>query len=193
MNRHMAARVIAVLLLTSTAIAISSSGAAAQDTTLVSGSHIRIQSADEAQIREGTFRAFTADSIRFSPGLDTATESIALSRVRRVEVIRYSSGAGSVFKGAAIGSGVGLGATLALAAGCKYIQHDECSIGYVLISPILVGTGLLVGALIGADKRSEHWSRVYPSERRASLLIGPMPHGEFALGLSVPFGSAPER
>jgi hypothetical protein len=193
MNRRMVARVIAVLLLTSTAIAISSSGAAAQDTTLVSGSHIRIQSADEAQSREGTFRAFTADSIRFSPGLDTAMETIALSRVRRIEVIRYSSGAGSVFKGAAIGSAVGLGATFALAEGCKVIQHDECSIGYVLISPILIGTGLLVGALIGADARPEHWSRVYPSERRASLLIGPMPHGEFALGLSVPFGSAPER
>jgi hypothetical protein len=175
------------------AIALWSNGIEAQDTTLVSGSHIRIQSADEAQIREGTFRAFTADSIRFSPGLDTATETIALSRLGRIDVIRYSSGAGSVFKGAAIGSGVGLGATLALAAGCKVIEHDDCSIGFVLLSPIIIGTGFLVGALIGADARSEHWSRVYPSERRASLLIGPMPHGGIALGLSVPFGSAPGR
>jgi hypothetical protein len=185
--------VICAVIIASAVIGLSSTGIAAQDSTLVEGSHIRIHSADQAQIREGTFRAFTADSIRFSPGLDTATETMALSRVGKIEVIRYSSGAGSVFKGAAIGSGVGLGAILALAEGCKLTNHGECSIGFVLISPIIIGTGFLVGALIGAEEHTEHWSRVYPSERRTSLFIGPMPNGRFALGLNVPFGGPPGR
>jgi hypothetical protein len=183
-------RVIRATIFTSAAIALWSNEIAAQDSTLVEGSHIRIQSADETRSHEGTFRAFTADSIRFSPGLDTATETLPLSRVGRIEVLRYRSGAGSVLKDAAIGSGVGLGATLAFAGGCALTKHD-CSLGALFISPLMIGTGFLVGALIGADARSEHWSRVYPSARRASLLIGPMSHGGFALGLSVPFGSAP--
>jgi hypothetical protein len=183
-------QVIRLTTFTLAAIALWSSEIAAQDTTLAAGSHIRIQSADEARIREGTFRAFTTDSVRFSPGLDTATETMPLSRVGKIEVVRYRSGAGSVLKGAAIGAGAGLGATFAFAGGCRLIKQD-CDLGLVVFSPVLIGTGFLVGALIGADERSEHWTRVYPSERRASLLIGPMPHGGFALGLSVPFGSAP--
>jgi hypothetical protein len=186
--------VVWAVIIASAAIALSSNGAAAQGSTLAAGSHIRIQSTDDAQTREGTFRAFTADSIRYSPGLDTATETLPLSRVGRIEVLRSRSGAGSVFKGAAIGSGVGLAATLALAEGCKVIKHDDdCGIGFVLLSPIIIGTGLLVGALIGADESTEHWSRVFPSRRNTSLLIGPMLHGRFAVGLSVPFGSAPGR
>jgi hypothetical protein len=181
---------VRLTIFTLAAIALWSSEIAAQDSTLTAGSHIRIQRVDEAQIREGTFRAFTTDSIRFSPGLDTATETMPLSRVGKLEVVRYQSGVGSVLKGAAIGSGVGLGATLAAAGGCRLVKRD-CDLGLILVSPIVIGAGFLVGALIGADERSEHWSRVYPSDRRASLLIGPMPHGGFALGLSVPFGSAP--
>jgi hypothetical protein len=183
-------QLLRVTIFTAAAIAFWSNEIAAQDSTIAAGSHIRIQRADEAEIREGTFRAFAADSIRFSPGLDTATETMPLSRVGKIEVVRYRSGAGSVLRGAAIGSGVGLGATLAAAGGCRLVKHD-CDLGLVLLSPIVIGTGFLVGALIGADERSEHWSRVYPSDRRASLLIGPMLHGGFALGLSVPFGSAP--
>jgi hypothetical protein len=183
--------VICAVISASVLIALSSSAIAAQDTTLVNGSHIRVQSVDDSTIREGTFRASTADSLRFSPGLDTSTETIALSRVSKIEVMRYRTGAGSVLKGAAIGTGVGLGATLALAGGCGLIKQNDCSLRFVLISPVIIGAGFLVGALIGADERGEHWSRVYSLERRASLLIGPMPHGEFALGLSVPFGSAP--
>jgi hypothetical protein len=66
-------------------------------------------------------------------------------------------------------------------------------VAVILITPVLVGGGFLVGALIGSQNRSQHWDQVYPPERSASLLIGPMSRGGFAIGLSVPFGEAALR
>jgi hypothetical protein len=165
--------------------------AAAQDSALTPGSRIRIQSADDKQIHEGTFRALTPDSLVYSPGLATSIESLPLSSVGKIEVSRYNLKARSVLTDAAIGTGIGLGGTLAVGGACA-VFHSDCFV-LIFAAPALIGGGFLAGALIGSQNRGQHWDQVYPSEQSANLLIGPMPHGRFALGLSVPFGSAPAR
>ena len=112
--------------------------------------------------------------------------------IGRIEVRRYNIRARSVLRDAAIGSAVGLGGTLAVAGGCLAF-HKDCGLGLILVTPALVGGGFLVGALIGSEDRSQHWDQVYPPERSASLLVGPMPRGGFGIGLSVPFGEAASR
>jgi hypothetical protein len=174
------------------AMALGSPGAAAQDSALAPGALIRIQGADEKQFHEGTFRALTPDSLIYSPGLATSTQSMPLSMIGRIEVRRYNIRARSVLRDAAIGSAVGLGGTLAVAGGCLAF-HKDCGLGLILVTPALVGGGFLVGALIGSEDRSQHWDQVYPPERSASLLVGPMPRGGFGIGLSVPFGEAASR
>jgi hypothetical protein len=174
------------------AIVLASPGAAAQDNALTPGALIRIQGADEKQFHEGTFRALTPDSLIYSPGLATTTRSMPLSLIGRIEVSRYDLRARSVLRDAAIGSAVGLGGTLAMAGGC-WVFHSDCGLGLILVTPALIGGGFLVGALIGSQDRSQHWDQVYPPERSTSLLIGPMPRGGFAIGLSVPFGEAGSR
>jgi hypothetical protein len=173
-------------------IALASPSAAAQDSALAPGALIRIQGADEKHFHEGTFRALTPDSLIYSPGLATSTQAMPLSMIGRIEVSRYDLRARSVFRDAAIGSAVGLGGTLAIAGGCLAF-HSDCGWGLILSTPLLVGGGFLVGALIGSQDRTQHWDQVYPSERSASLLVGPMPHGRFGIGLSVPFGEAGSR
>jgi hypothetical protein len=179
-------------LIAAIAIMLAVNSARAQDSVLTPGSQIRIQSSDEKQVHEGTFRALTADSLLYSPGLATSIQSIPLASVGKIEVSRYNLRARSVLTDAAIGSAVGLGGTLAVAGGCA-VFHGDCGVAVILITPVLIGGGFLVGALIGSQNRSQHWDQVYPPERSASLLIGPMPHGGFAIGLSVPFGEAGSR
>jgi hypothetical protein len=173
------------------AITSWSSTAAAQDSALTAGSRIRIQSADDKQLHEGTFRAMTPDSLVYSPGLATSIESIPLASVGKIEVSRYNHKARSVLTDAAIGTAIGLGGTLAIGGGCA-VFHSDC-FELIFAAPALIGGGFLAGALIGAQDRGQHWDQVYPPERSASLLIGPMPHGGIAIGLSVAFGSAPTR
>lgn len=171
------------------------SPAAAQDSALAPGALIRIQGADEKQFHEGTFRALTPDSLIYSPGLATSTESVPLARVGKIEVRRYDLRARSILRDAAIGSAVGLGGTLAIAGGCL-VFHSECGgngLAFIVITPVLVGGGFLIGALVGSQDRSQYWDQVYPQEQSASLLIGPMPGGRLAIGLSVPFGDAGSR
>ena len=165
--------------------------AAAQDEALVYGTRIRIETLDEKRPHEGTFRQLTADSIIFSPGLDTLTQAIPLGRVRRIDVSRPNGGR-SVLKGAAIGAGVGLGALIA-AGGVCHASNADCALGLVLIGPAVVTVGALAGGLIGSQDDGEHWSRVYRQERRASLLIGPSSHHGLIVGGNIPFGSAPSN
>jgi hypothetical protein len=190
-NAHSRGVGLAVLF-TSSMLALALSSAAAQDSALVNGSRIRIESTNERQVLEGTFRSLTPDSLIFSPGLDTSTQTLPLSSVGKIEVSRYHTRVRSVLASAAIGSAVGLGATLAVAGGCQ-VFHRDCGLGLVFASPFVVGGGFLIGALIGSENRSQHWRQVYPPERSASLSIGPTPHGGLAIGLRVPFGSAPTR
>ena len=166
-------------------------GAPAQDSALVAGSRIRIQGADDKQVQEGTFRALTPDSLIYSPGLSTSAQTISLARIGKIEVSRYDLRARSVLADAAIGSGVGLGGSLAIVGGCA-LFHGDC-LGPILAAPVLIGGGFVIGALIGTQHRSQHWDQVYPQERSASLLICPMPHGGWAIGVSVPFGEAESR
>jgi hypothetical protein len=174
------------------AIALASPDAAAQESVLAPGALIRIQGADEKQFHEGTFRALTPDSPIYSPGLATSTRSMPRSMIGKIEVRRYNLRARSVLRGAAIGSAVGLGGTLAITGGCLAF-HSDCGLGLVVVTPLLIGGGFLVGALIGSQDRTQHWDQVYPPERSASLLIGPMPRGGIAIGLHVPFGEAGSR
>ena len=183
---HRAPVIVAIALM----LAVNT--ARAQDSVLTPGSQIRIQSSDEKQVHEGTFRALTPDSLSYSPGLATSTLTIPLAAVSKIEVSRYDLRARSVFRDAAIGSAVGLGGTLALAGGCLAF-HSDCGLELILATPLLIGGGFLVGALIGSQDRAQHWDQVYPPERTASLLIGPTPRGGFAIGLSVPFGDAGSR
>jgi hypothetical protein len=178
-------------LIASAALTLAPGAAPAQDSALVAGSYIRIQGADGKQVHEGTFRALTSDSLIYSPGLSTSTRTIPLATVGKIEVSRYNLRARSVLGDAALGSAVGLGGTLAIGGGCA-LFHGDC-LGLIFAAPVLIGGGFVVGALIGSQHRSQHWDQVYPRERSASLLIGPMPHGAFAIGVSVPFGDAGSR
>ena len=183
--------VVRATRIASVTIALCSGAAAAQDSTLENGARIRIQSSNEKQMLEGTFRSFSADSVIFSPGLDTSKQALPLSRVGKIEVSRYNLRARSVLTDAAIGTAVGLGGTIAIAGGCV-LFHGDC-LGLVFGAPIMIGGGFVIGALIGSQHRSEHWYQVYPRERSANLLIGPAPRGGMLVGMSVPFGSAPTR
>jgi hypothetical protein len=174
------------------AIALVSPRVAAQESGLTPGAQIRIQGADEKQFHEGTFRALTADSLIYSPGLATSTQSLPLSMIGKIEVSRYNLRARSVLRDAAIGSAVGLGGTLAIAGGCLAF-HGDCGLELILATPVLIGGGFLVGALIGSQERSQHWEQVYPPERTASLLLGPAPRGGVLMGVSIPFGGASTR
>ena len=173
-------------------VALVSPAVAAQDSALAPGAQIRIQGTDGKQLEEGTFRALTSDSLTYSPGLATSSQSIPLARVGRIEVSRYDLKARSVLTDAAIGSAVGLGGTLAIAGGCL-VFHSDCGWGFILATPVLIGGGFLVGALIGSQHRSQHWDQVYPPERSASLLLGPAPRGGVLMGVSIPFGGASTR
>jgi hypothetical protein len=171
-------------------IALVSTRSAAQDDALVYGSHIRIHAADERQVREGAFRSLTNDSITYSPGLDTTTETLPLAVVRRVEVSRGMTSVGSTLKGGAIGTLAGAAASGVLIYRCNHGGGELCGLGVAIATPFLLGGGLLVGALVGSGSHTEKWSRVYPRDHDVSLLVGPSAKGGMTVGLSVSFGSA---
>jgi hypothetical protein len=173
--------------------ALSSSAIASQDEAIVYRTRIRIQTADERELREGTFQSMSGDSISFSPGLDTSTQTLPLSRVRQIEVSRGMSSTGSKLKGGAIGVLLGAAVSGAMLYRCDHGGNELCGVGVALATPVLIGGGLLAGVLIGAGSHKEKWSRVYPRDHDVSLLVGPSAHEGVIVGLNVPFGSADAR
>jgi hypothetical protein len=125
-------RILVVLAL----MVLSSRTVAAQDDAITYGTHIRIQADDERNVREGAFRSLTSDSISFSPGLDTSTQTLPLARVKRIEVSRGMSSTGSTFKGAAIGAAAGAVVVGAMAMRCHDSGSADCGIGVALTSPL---------------------------------------------------------
>jgi hypothetical protein len=173
--------------------ALAARGVVAQDDAITYGTHIRIQAADERQVREGAFRSLTSDSISFSPGLDTSTQTLPLSRVRRIDVSRGMSSTGSAFKGGAIGVLLGAAIVGGMVYRCNHGGNELCGLGVALATPVLVGGGLLVGVLVGRGSHKEKWSRVYPRDHDVSLLVGPSVRGQMSVGLNLSFGSADAR
>ncbi|HEV7705022.1 MAG TPA: hypothetical protein VGO46_12055 [Gemmatimonadaceae bacterium] len=174
-------------------LALSASPIAAQDGAITYGTHIRIQAADEEHEREGAFRSLSSDSISFSPGLDTSTQTLPLSRVRRIDVSRGMSSTGSALKGGAIGVLIGGAVSGAMIYRCDHGGNELCGLGVALATPVLLGGGLLAGILIGRGSHKEKWSRVYPRDHDVGLLVGPSARGGMSVGLSVTFGSASSR
>jgi hypothetical protein len=73
---------------------------------------------------------------------------------------------------------------------CHFNNHDSsCGLGFYVAAVPATVLGFLTGALIGHSQYTEHWGRVYDRSQSTSLLIGPAPHGQLAVGLSIPFGS----
>jgi hypothetical protein len=181
------------VLVVVTLIALVSTRGVAQNEVLVYGSHIRIHAVDVQKVLEGAFRSLTNDSITFSPGLDTSTETLALSRVRKVEVSRGFSSAGSALEGGAIGTLAGAAASGVLLYRCDHGGNELCGVGVAILTPILLAGGLVAGVLIGSGSHTEKWSRVYPRDHHVSLQVGPSAKGGVTVGLGVPFGSADTR
>ena len=163
-------------------LALSSRGIAAQDAAITYGTHIRIQAADERRVREGAFRSLTSDSISFSPGLDTAVQTLPMSRVRTIEVSRGMSSTGSAVKGGAIGVLLGAAVVAGMVYRCDHGGNELCGLGVALAAPVLVGGGLLAGVLVGRGSHKEKWSRVYPRDHDVSLLVGPSLRGGMSCG-----------
>jgi len=98
---------------------------------------------------------------------------------------------GHILRGAAIGTGVGIGVAVLYTAG-DCLGHPHGSGGYACETDLWLGVplgavGFLTGAILGREHKSENWQRIYERSKTTSLRIGPT-RGRFAIGISSPFG-----
>lgn len=143
-----------------------SGGAAwAQNTAVSLGSRVRVQTgfSDKGQPRgpraTGQLTAWTADSLVLDPAGEQARWAVLITEVSRLEVSRgRESKRESVLRWGALGFVLGL-TTGAL------LNYDETSFFSPVLTAIATGApvgvaGALVGAVIGANRRSERWEQV---------------------------------
>lgn len=180
------------LMLVACALACAAGARSVAAQSVPPGSHIRVVPLAAALPTEGSLVAMTSDTISLHVGLSSTLISLPMDSVRAVELSlgRYAS-FGKVMRDGAIGLVAGAGAVLLI--GHVYCGRDTgyCGLSTVLIAvPVGVG-GLIGGIAIGRSQRKEQWERVYERPPSTALLIGPAPHGGFAVGASISFGSAP--
>jgi len=173
--------------------ALVSSAIGARAQAVAPGSHVRIVHVSKGNRAEGSFVTMTADSLTYRPGLATSMVTISMDSVAAVDVSDgFHTRPGHILRGAAIGTGVGIGvAVLYTAADC--MGHPHGSGGYPCETDLWLGVplgavGFLAGAIFGHEHKSENWQRIYERSKTTSLLIGPRPRGGFAIGFSMPFG-----
>ncbi|MDQ2929495.1 MAG: hypothetical protein M3Y05_01565 [Gemmatimonadota bacterium] len=180
-----------ILVACALAYAASARRVAAQ--TVPPGSHVRVVPIGPALPTEGSLVAMTSDTISLHIGLSSTLVSLPMDSVRELELShgRYAS-FGKVMRDGAIGLVAGAGAVLLIGhVFCGPDSKGYCGLSTALIAvPVGVG-GLIGGIAIGRSQRKEQWERVYERPPSTALLIGPAPHGGFALGASISFGSAP--
>jgi hypothetical protein len=154
------------------------------------GTHVRVAPISGATPLEGSLVSIDDDSLSLRLGLSSTKVSLPMDSVRSIDVgegLRARHGA--VLRDTGIGLAIGVGLSVVVTRiGCHTHSDPECDLDYVLLGvPLGIG-GALIGAHIGKNHKGEQWERVFDRARTTSLLIGPMPHHGFAIGLSVPLG-----
>lgn len=181
------------LVLVACALSYAAGARSVAAQTVPPGSHIKVVPIAPVPPTEGSLVAMTSDTISLHVGLSSTLLSLPMDRVREVELShgRYAS-FGKVMRDGAIGLVAGVGTVLL--AGRVFCGRDTgsyCGVSTALIAvPVGIG-GLIGGIAIGRSQRKEQWERVYERPPSTALLIGPAPHGGFAVGASISFGSAP--
>lgn len=183
-------RVCLSAILVACAFACSSLRVAAQ--TVPPGSHVKVVPIGPASPTEGLLVAMTSDTISLHIGLSSRLISLPMDSVREVELShgRYAS-FGNVMRDGAIGLVAGAGAVLLIGhVVCGRDTSSLCGVNAVLVAVPVGICGLIGGIAIGRSQRKEQWERVYERPSSTALLIGPAPHGGFAVGASISFGDA---
>lgn len=174
-------------LLAFLALAGPPAAASAQSVAPDSGVRIRITTYGSPE-RKGTLVSLTPDSVSYHPEFMTALHTVPLAQVSALDMSRgYVPSMRSLFKGVGIGGLVGVGLSAAFFLGPSNTDGPPAALGAIVYGPLLIGAGMVVGGIIGAQNKVETWSPIYPEGREASLLVGPARHGGFAMGVSVPF------
>ena len=163
---------------------------AAQESTAAvdPGTHIRVLRTDSRVPQEATLVAFGRDSLVFQPGGCCVVDTVPLSSLTAVDVRRgVAISEGRVLGGMAWGLLAGLGAGLAVGeVACRAPEAGElCGLGTMKWMTILGASGLIAGALWGAESKVEKWERIYPP-RRASLIVAPNMDRGFSIGVVIP-------
>ena len=162
--------------------------------TAAPGSRVRIVPVADALPTEGSLVAMTPDTISVHVGMSSTMVSLPMDSVRAVDVSRgIHSSFGHVVRNGAIGLVAGVGVVALIGAGiCRHDPNGLCSVNAAVIAVPVGILGLVAGVVIARSHKKEDWDRIYERSRTASLLVGPTPRG-FAVGLSIPFGTAAQR
>ena len=155
------------------------------------GARIRFEATGLGGRQTGTVVAWEADTLVVNvdgdaPGLNLVllADSITQIDVRRERAMTLEYA----------GLGLAAGALLALAASPDWLdENGKCTTAECLaykVSPhlntrlaVFGGVGLLLGTIIGSDKKKETWARV--SLKRVN--VGAAPDGGLALGFRISF------
>lgn len=140
------------------------------------GDRVRISVPDERLV--GIVRSITADSLVLNAEGREEPLSLALASVMRFEVSRGQKS--QTGKGALIGVGVGAvaGATLAVAVcsggNCTESTSSDDQSGIAVAGAIVLGVGAValgagIGALIGANSKTDRWETIPRSGLGLSL------------------------
>jgi hypothetical protein len=158
-----------------------------QPTALVPGSRVRITE-KASKPRAGTVVTASADSVVLKVDSAGQTATFSVAKISQLEVSRGIKGhAGNgVALGLLVGAGTGaLVASLACGGGSTDCYDGES--GPVTLAAAGLGAvvGMVTGAVIGSNHKSESWEAVPSSNWHLSTV--PSTRGGLALSLSVRF------
>jgi hypothetical protein len=148
----------------SASLLINSSALAAEQlpTTISNGQRVRITNESGQLI--GTVAAVTSDSIRITDGAQERT--VALARVKRIDVSTGMTSKGAGAKKGAIRWGVIMAGIGAVSLGLQHddVGEDGSSAGEAVALGLWSGGlfGGLIGAGVGAARAGEKWEKVWP-------------------------------
>ncbi len=175
------------VLLALIACILAPASASAQRVAPDSGVRIRITTYGSPE-RKGTLVSLSPESVSYHPEFTTGLHTVPLAQVSALDLSKgYVPSARSLFTGVGIGGLVGVGLSAAFFLGPSNSDGPPAALGAIVYGPLLIGAGMVVGGLIGAQNKVETWSPIYPEGREASLLVGPAGRGGFAMGVTVPF------
>jgi hypothetical protein len=182
------------LLLALSALVSLDSLSAQRQPTIHAGARVRISAPSEGyRGLIGTVSGYDGGDIVIKPGNEQSSVSVPLTSITTFKRSRgLKSNAG---QGALIGSIVG-GAFGALFAAATYrecvgegwdcLMHPESAGQAAVYGGTILGLlGAGIGALIGANEKTERWEEVPLDQVRVSIV--PHRDGRFAFGLSVSF------
>ncbi|MGZ8376237.1 MAG: hypothetical protein ACXW0Z_03260 [Gemmatirosa sp.] len=167
------------LAISITSFTLAASAAHAQLAELHPGARVRLRASDSAIGRlEGTITARSGGVLTVASA--AGQRSVPIARIVRAEVSRGKRWDAGARRGVVWGSGLGLAAGVASLAGyedCADPSRDGCvrdphsRAHYVVVG---LGTGAVLGTLVGAAIGVEQWDRV---ELPARVALRPTPAG----------------